>query len=170
MSHTVRPWSHPDCYFGQTWEGWHSAGFGQSRDSDTLEASNFQTAYDELKKLAGDFEDESTVTIVRESHWAVGWIEWIAIHSTNTAALDAARQLCERANNYPVLDESDWSRREYEECEQVWRECYDPSERIKYLRTHSYTARSLTDILQAVRSGSWYHASNMLHCPTDLVA
>jgi hypothetical protein len=44
MSHTVKPWSHPECYSGQTWEGYYSAGFGQSRDSDSLERSNFAVA------------------------------------------------------------------------------------------------------------------------------
>ena len=179
--HTVKEWKRPDCYMGAEWYGWYSAGFGQSRDSDALEASNFQSAYDALKSLAGQLsvethdipgalDDECSVQIVRESHWAVGWVEWIAIHSTNTAALDKARELCQRANDYPVLNEEDFSRREDEECEQVWRECYSASERVDYLRHHSYTAQSLADILQAVRAGSWYHAANMLHCPSDLLA
>lgn len=177
---TVKEWNHPDSYLGATWEGWFSAGFGQSRDSDALESSNFQTAFDELKTLAtelsvesddipGRFDEETSVRIVREGHWAVGWVEWIAIHSSNVAALTRARELCERANDYPVLDEEDWSRREDEECEQVWRECFDAAERLRYLRDHSYTASNLVDVFQAVRAGSWYHAANMLHCPSDLI-
>lgn len=47
--HTVHEWKTPANYFGAEWHGWHSAGFGQSRDSDALESSNFQTAYDALK-------------------------------------------------------------------------------------------------------------------------
>lgn len=47
--HTVKEWTRPECYVGATWENWYSAGFGQSRDSDELEASNFQSAYDALK-------------------------------------------------------------------------------------------------------------------------
>jgi hypothetical protein len=68
------------------------------------------------------------------------------------------------------LDEGDWGRREDEECERVWRDCYSASERVDYLRKHSYTAGSLADLLQAIRAGSWYHAANMLHCPSDLIA
>lgn len=45
--HTVKEWTRPDSYFGAEWHGWFSAGFGQSRDSDALEESNFQTAYPE---------------------------------------------------------------------------------------------------------------------------
>jgi len=178
--HTVKEWSHPQNYMGATWEGWYSAGFGQSRDSDALEASNFQTAYDALKPLAnqlsvethdipGALDDECSVQIVRESHWAVGWVEWIAIHSSNTVALEKARELCKRANDYPILDEDDFSRREDEDCEQVWSKCFDPSERVHYFRTHSYTANSFVDLLQAIRAGSWYHAANMLHCPSDIL-
>jgi hypothetical protein len=174
--HTVKEWKHPDSYVGATWEGWYSAGFGQSRDSDALEASNFQSVYDELKPLSnpngitdGGETEVTDIRIVRENHWAVGWVEWIAIHGSNTAALDAARKLCDRANDYPVLDEDDFSRREDEQCEQTWRECFSASERVDYLRRHSYTATSFADLLQAIRAGSWYHAANMLHSPSDLL-
>jgi hypothetical protein len=167
--HTVKQWQHPDSYFGATWEGWYSAGFGQSRDSDALEASNFQVAYAELSKLSTDVDGDSSVQIIREGHWAVGWVEWIAIHSSNITALERARKLCERANDYPVLDEEDWSRREDEECERTWHEGFNASDRVDYLRRHSYTATSLSDLLQAVRGGSWYHAANMLHSPSDVL-
>lgn len=120
MTHTVKPWSHPECYLGATWEGWYSAGFGQSRDSDTLEASNFSVAYETLKALSTDLDNEPTVQIVREGHWAVGWVEWIAVHESNTQALDTARELCNRANDYPVLDESDWSAREWNTANDYW--------------------------------------------------
>lgn len=167
--HTVKPWKHPEYYFGATWEGWYSAGFGQSRDSDALEESNFQVAYDALKPFAGDYDGESTVQIVREGHWAVGWVEWIAVHESNTAALDKARALCEQANDYPILNEEDFSQREDEQCADTWEKCFNPSERIEYFRRHSYTATGFTDLLQAIRAGSWYHAANMLHCPSDLL-
>lgn len=178
--HNVSEWTRPDCYFGAEWHGFYSAGFGQSRDSDVLESSNFQTAYDELKTLdtelsvesqdiPGALDGECSVQIVREGHWAVGWVEWIAIHKSNTAALDRARELCKRANDYPILDESDYSNREHEECATVWEKCFNASERADYLRRHSYTATSLSDVFQAIRAGSWYHAANMLHCPSDLL-
>jgi hypothetical protein len=172
--HEVKLWSHPSNYAGATWGGWYSAGFGQSRDSDALETSNFLTVYNELRKLStecvdADGDEMESIQRVYEGHWAVGWVEWIAIHSTNTVALEKARELCKHANDYPILDEDDFSRRENEDCEQIWRECYSASERIEYLRKHSYTAQSFSDLLQAIRAGSWYHAANMLHCPSDLL-
>src|SRR5208337_234198 len=108
--HSVTAWKRPDCYIGAEWYGWFGSGFGRSRDSDCLEESNFHTAKAALLPLANDYEDESTVRVVREKHWAVGWVEWIAVHSTNLPALAKARELCERANNYPVLNEEDFSR------------------------------------------------------------
>lgn len=172
--HTVEKWTRPSNYVGATWHGYYSAGFGQSRDSSVTEASNFQFVQNALEALntfvnEGSRDEEPTVVIVNESHWAVGWVQWIAIHESNVAALDKARELCERANNYPLLDEEDVSRREDEECEQVWRECFNPSERVRYFRRHSYTATNFSDLLQAIRGGSWGHAANMLHSPSDLL-
>ena len=70
-----------------------------------------------LTALGGESE---TIIVVRESHWAVGWVEWIAIHESDTAALAKADEHCGRLENYPVLDEEDWSRREYEAQCETW--------------------------------------------------
>jgi hypothetical protein len=68
-----------------------------------------------LEALGGETE---TVIVVRESHWAVGWVEWIAIHEADTKAVAEADRQCERLAQYPVLSEEDWSRREFDEqCE-----------------------------------------------------
>ena len=142
--HTVREWKHPENYLGATWEGWFSAGFGRSRDSDALEESNFQVAWKQLRQLEtelspethdipGRFDGESSVQIVREGHWAVGWVEWIAIHESNTAALDAARKLCDRANDYPVLDEDHWGNLEYERAMNYW-DSLSLNEKVNYCR------------------------------------
>ena len=40
-----------------------------------------------LEALRGESE---TVIVVRESHWAVGWVEWIKIHELDTTALAIA--------------------------------------------------------------------------------
>lgn len=107
----LKLWTMPEYYSGEVWPAYYSAGFGQSRDSDCLEASNFAAA---VKALKGH-----EYTIVREGHWAVGWVEWIAIHQDEVEALKIADALIERVQNYPVLDEDDFSMREYEEG------CYD---------------------------------------------
>jgi|SRR5581483_1264628 len=133
MSHECKPYRVPQNYAGLTWEGWHSAGFGRSRDSDVLEESNFQVASAALLKLAEDaprhelsvemleqLDDCLSVQIVCENHWAVGWVEWIAIHDSNVAAIELAKELCERANSYPILNESHFSNLEYERAMEFW--------------------------------------------------
>jgi hypothetical protein len=173
--HTVKPWSLPNSYMGATWYGFYSSGFSQHRDSDALERTNFQAAWAALKNdreinlgTAGPDNGDPTVQIVGESHWAVGWIEWIAIHESDTEALRIAQELCDRANDYPVLDEDLFSRIEDEDCEATWRSCFSERERIAYFREHSYTATSFAALLRAVR-GDWYEAASMLHSPSDLL-
>ena len=126
----LKLWTHPDNYIGHVWPATYSAGVGQSRDSDALERSNFRTM---LAAIGGESE---TVTVVRESHWAVGWIEWIAIHQDDEVALRAADEQQARLAVYPALDESDWSEEETIEANDVWRDCYDASSRADYIRRH----------------------------------
>jgi hypothetical protein len=123
-------WTKPDCYAGAAWPEHYRSGCGRSRDSDDLEESNFATM---LEDLGGESD---TVIVVRESHWAVGWVEWIAIHQDDRKALQIADRNQGRLADYPVLDENDWSEREQESASTVWRECFDVSERIAYIRKH----------------------------------
>jgi hypothetical protein len=130
----LRRWSMPSHYYGASWPNHYSAGVGQSRDSDCLEQSNFAVM---VQELGGESE---VVTIVRESHWAVGWVEWIAIEADGTAESDRALQIAdrqvERLEDYPILDENDFSERETEAANQIWKECYSWKERIRYVREY----------------------------------
>ncbi|WP_454650721.1 hypothetical protein [Bradyrhizobium liaoningense] len=126
----LKRWTMPRCYVGDVWPAYYSAGVGQSRDSDALERSNFRCM---LKAIGGESE---TVTVVRESHWAVGWVEWIAIHQDDETALRKADQIKGELEDYPVINEDDWSSEEQAEADDVWRECYSVAERVKYIREH----------------------------------
>jgi hypothetical protein len=121
----IQLWNMPDHYTGEGWPDYYRSGFGQSRDSDSLERSNFACALD---ALGGESE---TVIVVREGHWAVGWVEWIAIHATDTVALQAADDMRERVANYPVLDESHWSEIEWNESADYW-ESLSPREKVQW--------------------------------------
>lgn len=155
-------WKMPRNYFGEEWPEYYSAGVGRSRDSDCLEESNFHAM---LAALGGA---SATVQVVHESHWAVGWVEWIAIHESDDAALREADRLCGELEDYPVLDEEDHSRREWEECERVWSDCYSASERIRYLRAEGVTSGFRE--LRAAVAGDWFAAGSLLPCPTDLIS
>lgn len=120
---SLKRWTHPKNYLGATWEGWY-VFLGQHRDSDCLTRSNFQCAFKRLKPLSTDLEQEEmpSVQIVRESHWAVGWVEWIAIHESNKPAIAEAEAMLESMDGYPVLDETHWSEMEFNEYLEAWKD------------------------------------------------
>lgn len=126
-------WTMPDSYFGETWPDYFRSGFGQHRDSDALTRSNFIVA---LKELGGETE---TVFIVRESHWAVGWIEWIAIHADDAKALETATRLNAKVADHPALSEDHWSELEWNEARDYW-ERMSVKERVDMIRSSRCSA------------------------------
>lgn len=154
----LKLWTRPDSYFGAEWPDYFSAG-GQHRDSDCLTRSNFACT---LKALGGESE---TVIVVRESHWAVGWVEWLAIHKDDEKALREADAIHVDLEDYPVVDEDHWSELEQEEANGVWLGCYNPLERIKYIREHrsQFEFHDMADLIGCVR-GKWFsgYASELI--------
>lgn len=157
----LEQWARPSHYMGATWEGYFSSGVGQSRDSDALERANFEAMRRALKGCKG-------WQVVRESHWAVGWVEWIAISPRASKALKIANEIMEAFADYPCIDEMLYSEIEDDDCRQTWENCYSDRKRLKYLREHSYTAESWRDVRAAVK-GDWGAAARMLHSPSDLI-
>lgn len=92
---------------------WGFAPIGRHRDSDLLTLSNFDTALAILRKVSG-----KSVEVMHTSHWAVGWYDHVMVRVTAKKTMQALLEICDRLDNYPVLDEEDWSMREYEQaCE-----------------------------------------------------
>ena len=155
----LKRWTMPDSYIGAVWPTHYSAGVGQSRDSDALEQSNFICM---LKVIGGESE---TVTVVRESHWAVGWVEWIAIEQDDAAALRKADEIVARLEDYPVINENHFSELETEEANDVWRDCYRPSDRLDYVRKFrdQFDFRDYADLIGCIR-GHYFagYASDLL--------
>jgi hypothetical protein len=156
----LKLWTRPDNYFGAEWPDYYVA-YGHHRDSDVLAESNF---YSLLRRLGRESE---TVKVIRESHWAVGWVEWIGIHKSDDSGLRIAAECLDQLEDYPILDESDYSRREEEACDLTWRECFRPRERAKYLRDHGATEGFRE--LRAAVGGDWQAAANLLPCPSDII-
>lgn len=151
-------WTLPDSYAGAHWPD-HYVFLAQNRDSDCLTRANFDAG---LKAIGGeqtvepqtDNDDSGlAVTVVRESHWAVGWVEWIAIHKDATAALMEADRIAGKLEDYPVVCEHTWSEYETAEADQVWKNCYDWRERIDYIRQHrsQFDFHGFADLLGCVR-------------------
>lgn len=96
---------------------WFVAPVSQTRDSDALTESNFACA---LRALGGESE---TVEVHRFGHWGPGWFEIILIDPTDDARVAVAEDLAARLADYPVVNEDDFSRREYDRACDWWARC-----------------------------------------------
>lgn len=97
---------------GITW----MSTFSMTRDSDLLETSNFDSITADMEER---FPDD--VMIERSGHWAVGWIDTLRVRVYDddnefTEAILAAYGYWQALQDYPVIDEEDYSNREYEEA------------------------------------------------------
>ena len=118
----LRLWKYPSNYFGASWPEFYPV-IGHHRDSDLLTESNFETVRKALKAEDAAFGDglwtrsekQPEVVIVRESSSLVGWVEWIGVREDAEEKLRLADELAGRMEDYPVLDEDDFSQREEEE-------------------------------------------------------
>lgn len=156
VKESLKLWTRPDCYAGAEWPDYYVV-VGQHRDSDSYTRSNFTVAKQRLEAI------EATLTIdgrspaccacvgehcdncsgdgtmpclvnPYESHWAVGHVEWIGVHKDSPPALlDAARDIIESIEQYPVLDESHHSDLEYTEAMGFW-DSMSLSSKVDYCR------------------------------------
>ncbi len=95
------------------WMLWYSS----SRDAGLLEQSNEKSINERLQPFADG--DDPDIVFERHSHWAVGYVDGfsIRVHRPDGSITDAFREFCsikEQLDAYPVLDEQDYSDREYE--------------------------------------------------------
>lgn len=127
-------------------EEWYVLPCRRNRDSGCLEESNFHTA---VERLGGDGAD---VEVHRFGHWACGWYEIIVVRP-NSAAHYQACAIDEALENYPILDEDDFSERERQAADETWKNCYSHAERISYIRANrdDFEFQGFADLLGCVR-------------------
>ena len=95
---------------GRTW----AITFSKSRDSGLRELSNYAAIKEDLeKRFPKDVSDE------RFSHFAVGWVDQLLVRMLDkkgkvTKAGIAALEWKDRLQDYPVADDEDYSRRQFE--------------------------------------------------------
>jgi hypothetical protein len=71
--------------------------------------------------VGDDDEDRcDAIQEVQEGHFACGWLGVLYVHSSHTTALELADDLLEKIEQYPALDEFDWSHRECEAAVTYW--------------------------------------------------
>lgn len=102
-------WQRADNYSGPDMSE-YLTGPSHTRDSDHMAESNFQTA---LEMLGGEDEDAG-VEVHRFGHWACGWFEQIMVRTDNKQAAQELYKIYQALEDYPLLDDSDYSERQYE--------------------------------------------------------
>jgi hypothetical protein len=137
-------WKRPDCYAGPDWSNWCTI-VTRHRDSDILGESNWECAVDILEtaanrvgqrrctlnidppwisNVAGKSDTREPVRCIQtatDSHWAVGWCEALRVHKDSPPSiLRAADDIRRRLADYPILDESDYSKREWSYATELW--------------------------------------------------
>ena len=91
--------------------------YTHNRDSGLLDQSNAAA----IEKVMEPFTetDDPDVVFESHSHWAVGHIDGMSIRVFRdgqiTKAFQAYHALAERLADYPILDEEDYSRREFDQ-------------------------------------------------------
>jgi hypothetical protein len=86
---------------------------GQTRDSGTLDRSNFRVVHADLTAL------DDRVHTRRFRHWGVGWVENVAVPLDNAALVDRIAHWAAKLDSYPVADESDLAALEAEDIDHL---------------------------------------------------
>ena len=97
-------------------QDWFIAPIGLTRDSGDLDTSNWEVSLLEIEEIdpdGGDWE------IHRFGHWACGWLE-VLIVRPDTACNDWMIKTSESLENYPILNEMDYSDREWNSTVEAW--------------------------------------------------
>jgi len=111
-------WQHFTCF------SWHRAIeiddpenwtiiYTHHRDSGLIDQSNAEAITNALKPFLG-----KDIIAEHHNHWACGWVDGCSIRVFRrghiTRAFRAYHEIAQRLANYPILDEVDYSNREYE--------------------------------------------------------
>lgn len=98
-------------------QDWLVVPTSRTRDSGCLAESNFEAARARLEAADPDGVDHE---LHRFGHWGPGWFELLIVRpGTNAARVGAEIEAA--LDNYPVLDEKDFSRREWEAACDAWK-------------------------------------------------
>lgn len=140
-------------------------GFGRTiqahRDSDLIEVSNYEVIKADIFE---NYPDDDSYEL-NDNHWAVGWIKTLCVRVYKpvmyrwviTDAFKAIYAWQEKLDNYPIADEEDYSRREWEMWEK-WCELEGlTEEQQRYLQEEFLVNRSdevTEEMMQEVRNNN----------------
>jgi len=118
-------WELPSNYMGPNWSGYYLCAL-HHRDSGLLVESNWNAHINRLTAIEPEsIEEDSGIYkgwhIVRDSHFAVGWIEYVLINKDNQKLVEAGNAIQKELDDYLILDESDYYERVMEATEEYWK-------------------------------------------------
>jgi hypothetical protein len=150
-SDLMKKWSRTENYIGETYFDYYVL-LSRTRDSGLVEESNFWST---LKALNGE---SKTVKVIRSSHWLCGWIEMILIHESDKESVDKGNEIEKALDNYPILDDIDFSERESEKRDEyieeirkdIANECGD-----RWNLTNNATDEEIYDMAERYVSDDW---------------
>ncbi|MFO0887730.1 MAG: hypothetical protein U0790_01145, partial [Isosphaeraceae bacterium] len=114
-------WNRFDCFVWDRLDDLDNAEewaivYTHNRDSRLLDLSNADAIAEAMEPFTDG--DDPDVVMESHSHWAVGHVDGFSIRVYRdgeiTAAFRTYHGLAERLADYPILDEEDYGRREYE--------------------------------------------------------
>jgi hypothetical protein len=95
---------------------WYAAPGAKTRDSGPLDESNHAAM---LKMLAEVDKDANDHRVVRIGHWGCGWIDGIIVRPGSECER-VAQEAADLLESYCLLDETDYSEREWNEFVDLW--------------------------------------------------
>jgi hypothetical protein len=130
-------WEHPSDYGGYSPDGAYVLAT-QTRDSHTLERSNYVRIFEDLRACAEKYDnpewEEPSVYDFRAGHWAVGWVEYVIVKANApTEVLELATEILDGLEDYGVYDEGHWSDLEFTKACDYWARA-SISERVEMIQ------------------------------------
>lgn len=116
FNHTDPATGETDNYIGPSFRGFLAFPLIKTRDSNCLEESNFEYCKAVLLPLSKNGD----VFVNRFGHWACGWYEMLLVNEKNQVAIECAEKILSKYSDYPVLDEDDFSDREWDSVTNRW--------------------------------------------------
>lgn len=89
---------------------WYATPFVQTRDSDSLDKSNFHVIKNDLVN-----QDDEGVQIERFGHWGCGWFERIYVRRDHPIAISLVAAWLTALDQYPVADDDHYSETEWDD-------------------------------------------------------
>jgi len=126
-------WTTPPSYGGFDPIG-HYCIATRTRDSSNLELSNWDEIRSRLERAGAEIlqDGEGTCYDWRAGHWACGWVEYLMLApNAPQALLDVGADCLLELEDYPILNEDDYSTREMNDIFEYWERC-SMRERVQY--------------------------------------